>query len=90
MDHLSLIRVECEPILREPSLKGDETGLEIVDERHGSLLRERNVQLRVIGVLLLVHVMSVGDTCNREHVPGEEYRTQDRSLILNYGIAFYC
>ena len=50
--------------LREPILKGDETGLEIVDGRHGSLLRERNVQLPVIGVLLLVHVISLGDICN--------------------------
>ena len=66
MDHLSLIRVEGEPILRKPGLKDDETGLEIVDGRHGSLLRERNIQLRVIGVLLFVHVMSVGDTCNRD------------------------
>ena len=51
--------------MRKSSLKSDETGSEIVDGRHGSLLRKRNVQLRVIGVLLLVDVMSVGDTCNR-------------------------
>ena len=55
--------------MREPSLKGDETSLEIVDGRHGSLFRERHVQLRVIGVLPLVHVMAIGDTCNRGHVP---------------------